>query len=270
MIAAYTGWMWVKEDEGHPSAFRAHLEESVREIAYLGYEAVENWTFLRRHLTAGEVRGICACYGTRMVCLYANMEEGLEALRADVDYIAEMGGSYMICASPNWPDNVGLTAPMDRREIEREAVLLNALGAYGATRGVTILHNPHSYTPVSRREETDLLMELTDPAYVKLCVDAGHAVVSGVDAVSLLHDYADRVGYIHVKDIDHGLSGRGRGRSWVPLGLGTVDLQGFVRALREIGYQGVVCAGLPAGCEWINRFESARIARDYLRWGCGI
>lgn len=272
MIAAYTGWMWVRDfdDAADAPGFRAAFEQSVKELAYLGYTALENWTFLAKYLTAQEVKDICARYNTKMVCLYANIEEGMDSLKRSVEYIAQMGGQWMIVASPNWPADVGLDSPTDEAEIRREAVILNELGQYAQKHGVVILHNPHSYTPISRRAETDLLMELTDPAFVKLCVDAGHSVISGVNAIGLVRDYQDRVEYIHIKDIDPHLSGRGRGLSWVPLGLGTVDLQGFLKALREIGYQGVVCAGLPMGCEWINRFESARIAREYLRVGGGF
>lgn len=272
MTAAYTGWMWVRDfdDAGDTPGFRNAFEQSVKELAYLGYTALENWTFLRKHLTAAEVKEICGRYHTRMVCLYANIEEGIDSLKRSVEYIAEMGGQWMIVASPNWPAETGLDSPVDEEEIKREAVILNELGRYARDLGVTVLHNPHSFTPVSRREETDLLMKLTDPDCVKLCVDAGHSVISGVDAIGLVKDYADRVQYVHIKDIDHHLAWRGRGLSWVPLGLGTVDLQGFLGALREVGYDGVVCAGLPVGCEWINRFESARIAREYLRVGGGF
>jgi len=63
---------------------------------------------------------------------------------------------------------------------------------------------------------------------------------------------------------------RGRGLSWVPLGLGTADLPAFMQALREIDFNGIVCVGLPAGCEKINRFESARISRCYLRSAFGL
>lgn len=272
MIAAYTGWMWVRQfddaDDSH--GFRTAFEQSVKELSYLGYSAMENWTFLSRHLTAAEVREICHRYRTKMVCLYANIDEGIESLKRSVTFIAEIGGQWMIVASPNWPAEVTLDSPVDEAEIIREAAILNELGAYALERGVTILHNPHSYTPISRRNEIDRLMMLTDPECVKLCVDVGHSVISGVDAISLVKDYADRVQYIHVKDIDPHRAWRGRGQSWVPLGLGTVDLQGFLKTLREIQYSGVVCAGLPMGCEWINTFESARIAREYLRVAGGF
>ncbi len=267
MITAYTGWMWVKEyaDRDDREGFRKAFEVSVKEISYLGYDVLENWTFVQRFFTAEEVKELCARYGTKLVGLYANIDEGTEALKESIRYIRAMGGSYMIAASPNWPGETGLDTPIDEEEVRREAVILNEVGAYAKELGVVLLHNPHSYTPISRRGETDLLMELTDPDSVKLCVDCGHSVVSGVDAVALLRDYRDRVQYIHIKDLDPNLAWRGRGMSWVPLGLGTVDLQGFIAGLREIGFRGVICAGLPVGCEWINTFESARLSREYLR-----
>jgi inosose dehydratase len=185
-------------------------------------------------------------------------------LKRDVDYIAAINATWMICASPNWPIGMEHNSPMDRSEIQREADMLNQLGVYAKERHVTILHNPHSYTPVCRRQDIDYLMKITDPSLVKLCVDSGHSVVAGVDAIALLRDYAERVEYIHLKDLNTTKKDRGRGKNWVPLGMGTVNLPLFMKTLGDINYQGVVCVGLPTGCERINRFESARISRNYL------
>ena len=85
-----------------------------------------------------------------------------------------------------------------------------------------------------------------------------------------VRDYGSRVEYVHVKDLDPTRENRGRGMSWVPLGLGTANLPGFFEALRDIGFDGVVCAGLPLGCERINRFESARLSRIYLKSMIGV
>ena len=95
-------------------------------------------------------------------------------------------------------------------------------------------------------------------------------MAAGVDIIRLVKDYAKRIEYVHIKDLDPALSWRGRGLSWVPLGRGTLDLPGFFEALREIEFDGIVCAGLPAGCEEINHFESARLSRLYLRNAQGL
>lgn len=60
MKTAYTGWMWLKEAVGHPEQFRRQFEQCVMELTYLGYEYMENFTFLRDHLTPAQVREICA------------------------------------------------------------------------------------------------------------------------------------------------------------------------------------------------------------------
>ena len=121
-----------------------------------------------------------------------------------------------------------------------------------------------------RRPEIDLFAELTDPQLVGFCVDNGHAAVARIDAVSLVQDYADRVAYVHIKDLDPTLAWRGRGLSWVPLGHGVLNFSAFFDALDGIGFEGIVCAGLPAGCERINRFESARLSRIYMRSALGL
>lgn len=270
MKTAYTGWMWLHKWTGDGAQFRARFEECVKELAYLGYEYLENFTFLRDHLTPGQVRKICGEYGILISALYANLAAGEEALKRDMDYVAQIGGKWLIASSPNWPEDQGLDSPPDWEEVKREADLCNRLGDYAGSRGIALLHNHHSYTPVCRRPEIDLFAELTDPKLVGFCVDNGHAAVAGMDAVSLVRDYAERVAYVHIKDLDPSLSWRGRGLSWVPLGHGILNFSEFFAALREIGFEGIVCAGLPAGCEKINRFESARLSRIYMRSALGL
>ena len=270
MKSAYTGWMWLRPYEGRPEEFRARFEQCVLELSYLGYDCLENFTFLKGYLTPQQVRETCARHGTSMSALYANLADGLDTLRRDVDYAAAIGAGYLICSSPNWPPEQGLDSPPDWDEVRREAALCCELGEYANAAGVRLLHNHHSFTPVCRRPEIDLFLSLTPAELVGICADNGHALVAGMDAMRFVRDYGSRVEYVHVKDLDPTRENRGRGMSWVPLGLGTANLPGFFEALRDIGFDGVVCAGLPLGCERINRFESARLSRIYLKSMIGV
>lgn len=270
MKVAYTGWMWLRAWAEDTQQFPIRFEQCVKELAYLGYDYLENFTFLKDHLTPKRVREICSEYGIQMSALYANLSVGFEELKRDIDYVAQIDGKWLICSSPNWPENLEMDSPPDWDEVKREAELCNKLGDYAKKQGILLLHNHHSYTPICRRPEIDRFAQLTDPELVKFCVDNGHATVAGVDAIQLIKDYSDRVAYVHVKDLDPTLAWRGRGQSWVPLGHGTLNIPGFFSALRAIGFDGVVCAGLPAGCEKINRFESARLSRIYLRSALGL
>ncbi len=270
MKTAYTGWMWVHQYVGEPRQFRSQWVQCVKELAYLGYDYLENFPFLKQHFTPSETKELCSQYGVSMSALYCNLSEGLDELKRDAEYAAEMGGKYLICSSPNWPAAQGLDSPADWDEVQREALLCNELGIYSKSIGIKLLHNHHSYTPICRRPEIDAFAQQTDPELVGFCVDDGHAAVAGIDAIQLVKDYSDRIEYVHIKDLDPTLLWRGRGMSWVPLGLGALNLPRFFEALRGIGFDGIVCAGLPAGCEKINRFESARLSRLYLRSAQGL
>ena len=59
----------------------------------------------------------------------------------------------------------------------------------------------HMGTMVQKLEETDRLMELTDPALVHLLVDTGHAHYAGDDPLSIVRKYGRRIRNVHLKDI---------------------------------------------------------------------
>ena len=42
----------------------------------------------------------------------------------------------------------------------------------------------------------------TDPAYVPLCLDTGHVSYYGGDNLDLIRRYPERIGYLHLKQVD--------------------------------------------------------------------
>ena len=62
-------------------------------------------------------------------------------------------------------------------------------------------YHPHVGTGVQNRREIDRLMQNTDPSVVWMCLDTGHAYFASVDPVQLAHDYVDRIGHIHLKNV---------------------------------------------------------------------
>ncbi|MFW6164164.1 MAG: sugar phosphate isomerase/epimerase family protein [Planctomycetota bacterium] len=71
---------------------------------------------------------------------------------------------------------------------------------------------------------------------IGICHDTGHTMRTGMDPTGALLKTADRHMDVHLKDVD---APTRKGRS-VELGRGIVDLPSFLRALVEVGYQGVV------------------------------
>jgi inosose dehydratase len=60
----------------------------------------------------------------------------------------------------------------------------------------------HADSHVGTRREVERLLDATDPRYVNLCLDTGHYAYYGGDSVQLIHDHPDRIGYLHLKQVD--------------------------------------------------------------------
>lgn len=106
--------------------------------------------------------------------------------------------------------------------------------------------------------------------------DPSHFIHQLFDPVEFINAYPDRIYHVHVKDSKVTLTGRNsilgshlqfgdyrRGWNFVSPGHGDVDLEGIIRALNRIGYQG------PLSVEWedsgMDREHGARDSVEFIR-----
>jgi inosose dehydratase len=68
--------------------------------------------------------------------------------------------------------------------------------------GVRLQFHPHADSHVETQEQTERFLADTDPAFVGLCLDTGHVAYRRGDAVQLIRRHPDRIGYVHVKQMD--------------------------------------------------------------------
>jgi inosose dehydratase len=68
--------------------------------------------------------------------------------------------------------------------------------------GVHQQFHSHVDSHVGTTGEVERLLELTDPQYLNLCLDTGHFAYYGGDNVGLIAAHPDRIGYLHLKQID--------------------------------------------------------------------
>ncbi|MCI2266597.1 sugar phosphate isomerase/epimerase [Sediminivirga luteola] len=68
--------------------------------------------------------------------------------------------------------------------------------------GVRQQFHSHADSHVGTRREVVRLLELTDPRYVNLCLDTGHYAYYGGDNLRLIQEHPDRIGYLHLKQVD--------------------------------------------------------------------
>ncbi|MGW2190360.1 sugar phosphate isomerase/epimerase family protein [Streptomyces sp. NPDC001719] len=65
----------------------------------------------------------------------------------------------------------------------------------------TVVH-PHADTHIDTEAHVERFLDATDPALVNLCLDTGHYAYCGGDSVKLIETYGERIGYLHLKQVD--------------------------------------------------------------------
>ena len=127
------------------------------------------------------------------------------------------------------------------------AIAERARDRYGV-RGVV---HPHAGGFIEFEDELDRIAADVPPDLAGLCLDTGHLDYSGMDPVATIRAYAERVDYIHFKDIDPGVYADVMGRRirffeacaegvMCPIGRGRIDYPAIRRLLTEIDYGGYI------------------------------
>ncbi|MFD6418177.1 sugar phosphate isomerase/epimerase family protein [Streptomyces sp. NPDC060194] len=68
--------------------------------------------------------------------------------------------------------------------------------------GLRLVVHPHADTHLAGREDVERFLDATDPDRVSLCLDTGHYAYCGGDSVELIEAYGERIGYLHLKQVD--------------------------------------------------------------------
>lgn len=111
-----------------------------------------------------------------------------------------------------------------------------------------VIH-PHAGGSIEFADEIVRLAEDIPHDIAGLCLDTGHLYYSGMDPVTWLTRFADRLDYIHFKDVDSEVhrSVIERGLDFFtacakgvlcPLGKGAIDYPAVKQQLDQLGYQG--------------------------------
>jgi inosose dehydratase len=170
-------------------------------------------------------------------------------------FFQSAGGSYLIAADSGDDRRRGEAGHVDPSGALTEDQWkslgsgLNALAKELAGIGVRVVFHNHVGTYVETEEETTRLLDETDPELVSWCLDCGHLAYGGGDNLRALKKYGNRVGYVHIKDVDGQVLQKSRENGWsfaqalksyifAPLGEGIARVPEVVDSLRQAGYSG--------------------------------
>lgn len=170
---------------------------------------------------------------------------------------------------------------MNAKEWERLAAGLNKLGKIAQSYGISLTYHHHMGTVVQTAEETDRLMEMTDPGLFSLLYDTGHLAYCGEDVTEVLRKHVGRVKHVHLKDIRPEvvnkvraerlsfLQGVRAGTFTVP-GDGAIDFAPVFDILDRAGYKGWMIVEAEQDPAAADPLEYALKARKYIAEKAGI
>ena len=207
--------------------------ETLRAIEQIGYREVE--------CTADGLDAIWPSLketSLKAVSVHLNAQVFIhqpEKLPAALEDAQKHGFEYVVCP---WID------PRDRGGVDMIRKLgqtLNTAGELANKAGMRLCYHNHAfeYQPTPDGRLLDVLMKTTDPKLVNLELDVMWAHVAGVDPVSILKQYGDRIPLVHLKNVAPGVEPRFNENiprdAFHDLSDGAVDIPGVLRAAKQAG-----------------------------------
>jgi inosose dehydratase len=208
--------IWFAEDPNQTPADRF-----LDEVVQAGYEWIEIGAYgylstdpakLRDDLSS---RRLKVSGGTAFARLQhpGTIEEVWAHVAPVASLTAAMGAEHVIVIPDLWRDD--LTGnDKESRELSAEqwTALIEGHNELGRRMleeyGVHSQFHSHADSHVGYQRDVERFLEDTDPQYVNLCLDTGHIAYYGGDSVELIHRYPERIGYLHLKQVDPNLAAR--------------------------------------------------------------
>lgn len=223
--------------------YAGRVEHMVGQAAGAGFAGFEpELVMLGRSWSIAGLRDILTASGLELAALVLaepwlgvgeTAQERAEADRVIAATAALPGAKIVLCPLPG-PDRATLGQPDVRARQDRVMARMRDVAERAAEAGVRCTFHPNSPAgSLFRTEEDYRLMAELLPEPIGYTPDLGHIAKGGMDPLTVVRDWGDRVDHVHVKD----LAADGR---WAETGTGTVDVVGVLEHLAGRGYGGWV------------------------------
>lgn len=270
------------------------FEQCVSEMALAGFTGSEvgnkypkDPEVLKKAL---ELRGVEICnQWFSSFLLTKPFEEVEKEFRAQLTFLKAMGSKIIGASEQSYSVQGQMETPvfghkyvMNEEEWNTLCQGLNKLGKIAKDEyGISLTFHHHMGTVVQTAEETERLMEGTDPEYVSLLFDCGHFAYCGENPVAMVTQYVDRIKHVHLKDIRPEvvekvkaedmsfLAGVRAGAFTIP-GDGCVDFDSIFKVLEEADYAGYMVVEAEQDPAKANPLEYAIRARKFIAEKTGL
>ncbi|MEO8265511.1 MAG: sugar phosphate isomerase/epimerase [Ilumatobacteraceae bacterium] len=169
----------------------------------------------------------------------------LEAAHAAAATLSDSGGQYFVAAviasMESWD-----RPTLDASEWSALFAGLVETEKVCAEYGLTQVVHPHVNTLIETADEFERFLNNSSSLF---CLDTGHLFIGDADDVAIAEQHGERVGLVHIKDVDRSVSARFRAGEfdWMgaiqnglfpSAGSGDAPIAATVRTLEQSGYTG--------------------------------
>ncbi|MGB1155864.1 MAG: myo-inosose-2 dehydratase [Alphaproteobacteria bacterium] len=232
------------------------LEES-REIGYTGVERGQRMPKdtegLKAYLDKYDI-ALCGgwCSGASLV---NDFDAEVAAISAQVEQFKALDAPCIVYAECSNTIQGEQAVPVNDRptlsrdEIRTYAAKLSEVAKWSNDQGMPVAYHHHMGSIIEAEDDVNWLMEYSDPAALRLCLDTGHLLFGGGDVLATLDRWGDRVHHVHFKDIRPDVVAEVRskrlsfldaviGGAFTVPGDGCIDFHAVGKALKAMDYSG--------------------------------
>jgi inosose dehydratase len=249
--------------------------QAIRDIAAVGFKGIQLRTTvlpefekqpeaLRALLAANHLKFTAFSSGGIRIGVGTANDEIAKHVRNAV-FVRDAGGLYLQVTDS--------ARPKERKpaldDFKQLGKVMTEIAKRAVDLGVPLGYHNHMNSLGEAPDEVDRILDATDPRYVKLELDVAHYQQGGGDPVKAIHKYADRLLFLHIKDLESPLPGAtgdvSHSYRFVELGRGKVDLPAVFTALKTIKFRGWAVVELDSVPDKARTpKESAIICKAYL------
>lgn len=246
-----------------------NLDEIFGYISQAGYDGVEgglSWTPDQKR--ADQLRQLLDKHSLRLPSLYHggvyHERDEAEKTIEDTIRLAQFA-SQIGCPAVNVnPASIGREKTDDELRIQGE--YLNRMGAALKEIGMSFYIHNHTPAIINNARELRADCEYTDPELVGLCLDTHWVYRAGVDPLSLMKEYPNRIKSLHIRNSRDGI--------WMEsFGEGDIDHIAMKQVLQGIGYDGWLIVELAYEQDTkLTRSlpENSKLSREYVKKIFGV
>jgi inosose dehydratase len=169
----------------------------------------------------------------------------MKYVRKTIELFKKTGATQLV-SSPVYTWNWDTPGALTNDEIKHMFKVLDEITLMCKDNGISNVLHPHLMTLVETKSDVERVLDGCD---VDWCLDSGHLAIGGVDILEFAKAAFDRIGHVHLKDVDLSRAQSVLNRSqsimqgvqdglFTVLGKGDVPIIELVTFLENNGYQG--------------------------------